>query len=342
MHLSSFRGGERRSNTSGVVRERERAEKAMEEVVFGEGWLDGLLSERQAPRPLKERVREALQEEGNKKACARRWREVGRLLGKGEVGRALEEAMASFREAVGTIEGRVEVEEDLAMPFSPFLAGEKEIREVLQPPPEWKGIGRPLDDLEALRALAFLNLVRRLMASWGAPTWKGLTEGLLRRLDGDLEELRRVREELGSLDEEDLEAEADLADHYAGASSRFARDLFQLHLLNARHPEVGMRFRILWEQVEQLIEDRDFAAAAQEAFSVLEEAFDVAGLGGGDLLEMVDILYDYFSDPEELRRVVDAMAAVRRGAGGSPWEGREGQFVDTVKSALEDMGLLRT
>lgn len=313
---------------------------AMEEVIFGEGWLDKLLSERSAPRRLKERVREALQEERNKKACARRWKEVDRLLGAGEVSRALEEATASFREALGAIKGSVKREEDLSTPFSPFLAGEEKIREALQPPPEWKGISGHLDDLEALRALVFLNHLRRLMASWGAPIWKGPAEGLLQRLDGDLEELRRVREELRSLDKGDLEAEADLADHYAGAASRFARDLFQLHLLNSRHPEVGMRFHILWEQVEKLLEDRDFAAAAQEAFSVLEEAFDVAGLGGGDLLEMVDILYDYFSDPEELRRVVDAMAAMRRGVGRSPWEGRERRFIDTLRSALEDMGLL--
>ncbi|MDI7251361.1 MAG: hypothetical protein QME89_02275, partial [Actinomycetota bacterium] len=232
-------------------------------------------------------------------------------------------------------------EEELARPLSPFLVGEAEIRAALHPRAEFEELARPADDLETVQALEFLNLVRRLLASWGAPSWKGLTEDLVRRLDEDLEELHRVREELRSLDEEDVEAEADLADHYAGASSQFARDLFELHMLNARHPEMQMRFGILWGQVEQLLEDRSYAAAAQEAFSVLEEAFVTAGLGGSDLLELVDILYAYFSEPEKLRRAVDAMAAGRRDAEGFPFKGRESELVDTVRNALADMGLLR-
>lgn len=312
----------------------------MEQVLFGEGWLDRLLGEPSASPSLKRMVRETMRREEHSSNFARSWREVERLLKKGEVGRALREGMSSLRRAMESLRDLHIAQGELAMPFSPFLIGEEGISVTFHPRVDLEESSRLFDDLETIEALGLLNLVRRLLASWGVPSWKGLPEGLIRRLEGDLEELRRIREELRSLDEDDMEAEADLADHYADASSRFARDLFELHLLNARHPEVRLRFRILWDQVEMLLEEESFSAAVQEAFSVLEEAFATAGLGGTDLLEMVDILYPCFSEPEELRRAVDAMTASLRDSGAFPWMGREREFVGTLRKALADMGLL--
>ncbi len=313
----------------------------MEEILFGEGWLDRLMAESPAAPSLRDRVREEMAREKNRRGCARRWREVARLLEEGEAGRALEVALNSLGEAVDALRGSEGAEKDLDRPLSPFLVGGEEIRSVLPLCRDLKAYTRPLDDLELVRALELLNRVRRLLASWGASSWEGLPVDLLGRLDGDLEELREVRKELQGLgEEEDLESEAELADHYAEASTRFARDLFELHLSNARHPEMRMRFALLWRQVEQLVEDGSLEAAALEAFDLLEEAFAAAGLGGGDLLEMVDILYAYFSDPEGLRRAVDAVAALRRGAEDSALKGREEEVVGAVREALSDMGLL--
>lgn len=312
----------------------------MDQMIFGEGWLDRLLDEPPASPGVKESVWEAMRREEDRSSCRRSWKCVELLLKKGEVGRALRESLDCLHRAMESLQDLGLAQGELVMPFTPFLIGGEGISAALHPREDLSESSVPLDDLEAVEALESLNLVRRLLASWGAPSWKGLPEGLIRRLEGDLEELRRVREELQSLDEEDLEAEAELADHYAGASSRFARDLFELHLLNARHPEVRMRFGILWDQVEMLIEDGSLAAAAQEAFGVLEEAFTTAGLGGTDLLEIVDILYPYFTEPEELRRAVDAMTAGLRNSGAFPWVGEERGFVGTIRKALEDMGLL--
>ncbi|MGQ9474797.1 MAG: hypothetical protein ACUVSI_01680 [Actinomycetota bacterium] len=313
----------------------------MEEPVFGEGWLDGLLGEPRVTPELRHRFREALGREGSRGRCGRRLKEAGRLLIKGQVGSALEKALDSLREALGALRDSGLKEEEIITPLVPALAGKGEIARILPHLDDLYGLTSPADDLETLQSLGTLNLVRRLLASWGACTWRGLP-GVLRRLDGDLAELQAIREELVGLGgEEDLDKEAELAEHYAIASSHLARDLFELHLQNACHPEVRMQFGILWEQVAQLMEEGDRLAAAREAFRVLEEAFDTARLGGGDLLEMVDILYPFFSDPEGLRWTVDAMAADRGGAD-EVFRGWEAELVGAVRSALVDMGLLPT
>lgn len=313
----------------------------MEDTLFGEGWLDRLLDEPEAPIRLRRRFRDALRKGEYRTRCRDLWKETPRLLKEGRIGEALEAALHFLRESLEALllSGTV-TREEISHPLVPALAGKGEIAALLRDPEEIDILTRPADDLENLQALATLNLVRRLTVSWGLCTWKGLP-GILHRLDEDVKEIRTLREELEGLGREvDLEKEAELAEHYALAASRLARDLFELHLLNSRHPEVRMRFGILWGQVEQLLLGEDYPAAAQEAFNVLEEAFEAAGLGGGDLLEMVDILYPCFSRPEELRRAVDAMAAAVRGAEWIAYGGREREVVEAMRSALVDMGLL--
>lgn len=317
----------------------------MEDLLFGEGWLGELLREPTVSSRLKDEVRGVLIREGGEggKGWSDRWEEVNRLLEKGEVGSALKWAMGSLREVVEALQGLEEARGLLGKSFSPFLIREREIRAVLHPREDMEELIRTGDDLEAVLALELLNDVRRLLASWGANTWGEEPIELMPRLEGDLEELRRMQAELRGMEdtlEEDLEAEIRMADRFAEVATRFARDLFQLHLLNARNPEVRMRFDLLWKQVEQLLEEDNPAAAVQEAYSLLEEAFQTVGLGGGDLLEMVDILYDVFSDPERLRRAVDSPTAARRDRDVFFTSGREREFVEVIRDALVDMGLL--
>jgi hypothetical protein len=137
----------------------------------------------------------------------------------------------------------------------------------------------------------------------------------------------------------DIDREMEEADRFATMATRFARDLMDLHLLNAANPEVKMRFRLLWETVRLLRQDGDIPAAAFEALQVFEEAMGLAGLGGGELLQRVDLLYDIFSDAEELRRAADHLVSISRNGEGSirPEEGRA--YIDTMESALGDIGL---
>ncbi len=165
---------------------------------------------------------------------------------------------------------------------------------------------------------------------------------LIHRLEQDLEELRKSQaafqdSEYG--EEENIEKEIEQADRFATMATRFARDLLELHLLNAANPEVGMRFVLLWETVKQLRDDGDIPAAAFEALQVLEEALGLAGLGGGELLQRVDLLYDIFSDAEELRKAADHLVSVSRDGDGviHPEEGR--MYIETMESALGDIGL---
>jgi len=317
----------------------------MEELFTGEGWLDNLLGELRAPSAWREKVRKRLKEKagGGGGTWEKEWKRIDGLLGKGEVGAALEASMKSMRRAVEAIEELGEGDgRRLYRTFSPFLVRGSEIRRVLKPREDLEELARSRDDLDALTSLELINDARRLLASWGANSWGRELLDVITRLEADLDELSRIQVELRRVEEaeeEDFEAEMEVADHLASAATRFARDLFQLHLLNARNPEVSMRFRILWNNVRQMEEEGNVTSAAFEALQVFEEAMQTAGLGRSDLLEMVDMLYDLFSEPEDLRRSVNRLSvALRdRDVDIDPGEGRE--IIETLHTALQDMGL---
>lgn len=316
----------------------------MEDLFFGDGWLADLLRQARVPAAVKAVVRKKMQSlaqdsEGN---CEREWADVDRLLSGGEVGKALEKAMGSLG---GTLEVLSELlgEEKAALekPFSPFMVRSHEIRKILHHREDLQDLVRSDDDLDAVISLEMINDARRLLASWGAGVWGDEPFELIRRLEQDLEDLRKSQaafQDADSYGEEDTEKEIEEADRFATMATRFARDLMELHLLNAANPEVRLRFSLLWETVRQMVEDGDTGAAALEALQVFEEAMGLAGLGGGELLQRVDLLYGLFSDAEGLRQAADHLGSVSRGEDRiGPEEGRA--YVDTMESALGDIGL---
>ncbi len=318
----------------------------MELIFFGEGWLGELLDAAVVPSEIKDVVRDRLREReaSASPGLQKEWKTIDGLLGKGRIGEALERAMHAvsgsvkdLREALGDKSAALE------KPFSPFLVKEREIKRILHPREDIHELARSEDDLDALTALELINDARRLLASWGAGVWGRRPAKLIWRLEEDLKELRRMQAELAeeeTFEEEDFQRQMRLADRLATMATRFARDLYELHLLNARNREVRLRFELLWKQVAELLDEENFKAASQEAYHILEEAFQTARLGGGDLLEMVDILYESFTDPENLRVTVDRLAASRRDRDLALSPDEERESVTYIHTALRDMGLL--
>jgi hypothetical protein len=336
---------EGRANDRITIRAARNDEEKMEDLFFGDGWLVDLLRQAGLPVKLKDRVREVIQAlaNGDGGGLKRDWKTVDDLLGKKEVGRGLQRAMGSLKRTVDLLgEALGEEAKALEKPFSPFLVRSSEIRKILHPREDVEKLAQSEDDLDAVISLEMINDARRLLASWGADVWGDEPLKIIPRLEEDLEELRKIQvlfQDNESLEDDDMEKEIEQADRFATMATRFARDLMELHLLNAANAEVRMRFQLLWGTVRQLDEDRNTPAAAFEAVQVLEEAFSLAGLGGGDLLQRVDLLYDIFSDAEDLRRTVDHLVAVSRDGEGSvvPEQGR--LYIDAISKALEDMGL---
>ncbi len=319
----------------------------MEDFFFGGGWLDDLLKEPGGSPKIKEKIRERIQnlEQDGEEGWEGEWGSVASLLQKGLYGEALSRASKSLLRTVEALEdvtgGNKVV---LEKPFSPFLIRGYEIKKVLHPSEDLEELVISGDDLDAVISLEMINDARRLLASWGAGVWGEEPLELIPRLEEDLEELRECQsflaeDELEDYDLEFSDKDAELADRMATLATRFASDLFDLHLLNARNPEVRMRFNLLWETVRQLEEGKNSLAAAFEALQVLEEALDLAGLGGGELLAKVDLLYEHFSEAEELRQAVDRLVnASRDGEEGLKSEqGRS--FINTISEALGDLGL---
>jgi hypothetical protein len=317
----------------------------MEDLFFGDGWLADLLKQARVPTAVRDGVRKKIlsMAQENRGAWEKDWRAVEELLSRGEVGKALEGAVISMD---GTVEILADLlgEEKTALekPFSPFMVRSREIRKILHHPEDLKELIESDDDLDAVISLEMINDARRLLASWGAGVWGEEPLELIQRLEQDLEDLRKSQAAFQDSEydeEEDIEKEIELADRFATMATRFAQDLLELHLLNAANPEVGMRFVLLWETVKQLRDDGDVPAAAFEALQVLEEALGLAGLGGGELLQRVDLLYDTFSDAEELRKAADHLVSVSRDGDGviRPEEGRT--YIETMESALGDLGL---
>ncbi len=317
----------------------------MEDLFFGDGWLADLLKQARVPDALKAKVRKKVQSlaHDGEVNCERDWAEVDALLSRGEAGKALEKAMASLD---GTVEALSELlgEERAALekPFSPFMVKSHEIRKIMHKREDLQELVRYDDDLDAVIGLEMINDARRLLASWGAGVWREEPFELIRRLEQDLEDLRRsqaLSHDSESYVEEDMEKEIELADRFATMATRFARDLMDLHLLNAANPEVRLRFNLLWGTVRRMVEDGDSGAAAFEALQVFEEAMGLAGLGGGELLQRVDLLYDVFGDAEGLRRAADHLVSVSRDGEDRirPEDGR--MYVETMEAALEDIGL---
>jgi hypothetical protein len=319
----------------------------MEDFFFGGGWLDDLLREARGQSDIKEKVRQrvrALEEEG-KGRYAEVWRSVDELLRENLIGKALEKAMksvSSLAEELGNALG--DKKAALEKPFSPFLIKAKEIKKVIHPSEDLEELILSRDDLDAVISLEMINDARRLLASWGTGVWGEEPLKLIPRLEEDLEELRKCQSYLMEVEEEDFgdeydEKEVELADKVATLATRFALDLLDLHLQNARNPEVGMRFRLLWNTVRQLEESKNISAAAFEALQVFEEALDLAGLGGGELLARVDLLYERFSDAEELRRAVDHLVNVTRNGEGSIRADQGRDYIQAIANALGDLGL---
>jgi hypothetical protein len=317
----------------------------MEGLFFGDGWLADLLRQARVPTGVKDRVRKKIQSLAGKKegSWGEDWEEAEKLLGRGEVGKALEKAMDSL---FGTIEilGELLGEEKTALekPFSPFMIRSHEIRKILHHREDLQELIDSDDDLDAVMSLEMINNARRLLASWGAGVWGDEPLELMRRLEQDLEDLRKSQaafQESDAYEEEDIEREIEAADKFATMATRFAHDLMELHLLNAANPEVSMRFNYLWEMVRQLKADGEVTAAAFEALQVLEEALGLAGLGGGELLQRVDLIYDFFSDAEDLRRAADRLVSVSRDGEGNILTEEGYTYLDTIEAALGDMGL---
>jgi len=316
----------------------------MEEVFFGEGWLDELLREPAVPEPIRTMVRGCLQdaEKEGKASWESDWHEVNGLVSAGEVGAALGRSVQSLRKAVKILgEAAGGGENALERPFSPFLIRRREIRRVLHPREDVARLAASRDDLDMVIGLEIINDARRLLASWGVNAWGEEPLRLIPSLESDLEELRRIQASLQESEEagfEDLDEQVELADRFASAATRFALDLLDLHLLNARNPEVPLRFRILWDTVRQL-EDEDEVSAAFEALQVFQELLQLAGLGGGETLEMVDLLYDRLSDPEGLRRAVDRLTLARREGEGYLAADEAGGHIRALFCALVDLGI---
>lgn len=319
----------------------------MEDFFFGGGWLDDLLGEAGVQPRIKEKVRKRIQavEQDGRGGCDNEWHSVGILLEKGLVGEALGEAIKSLSRILGELEETTGGDRAvLEKPFSPFLVRGREIRKILHPADDLEELILSRDDLDAVISLEMINDMRRLLASWGTGAWGNEPQKLIPRLESDLEELRECQ--AFSLDEDgedyDLEfseKEVELADRLASLATRFALDLLDLHLLNARNPEVRMRFNLLWENVRQLEEGKNVTAAAFEALQVFEEALDLAGLGGGELLARVDLLYERFTEAEELRRTVDHLVNVSRNGEGSIRVEQGRTYIQAIAEALKDLGL---
>jgi hypothetical protein len=292
----------------------------MEDLFFGDGWLADLLKQARVPAKVKDKVRNRIHSLATEKrgTWEEDWSAIEILLSEGEVGKALERAVTSLDSTVEVLTGMLGEEKDaLEKPFSPFMVRSGEIRKILHHREDIKELYGSDDDLDAVISLELINDARRLLASWGAGVWGEEPLELIRRLEQDLEDLRKSQaalEDSEYADEEDIEKEIELADSFATMATRFARDLLELHLLNAANPEVGMRFVLLWETVKQLRDDGEISAAAFEALQVLEEALGLAGLAGGELLQRVDLLYDDFS------AMATALSVPRKGAPISrPW-----------------------
>lgn len=317
----------------------------MDDLFFGEGWLGELLKVAGVAHGVKDIVRERMQElsRSGEVGWEKPWREVDGLLTKNEVGIALEKAMGSLSSTVELLsEALGEKSTELEKPFSPFLVKSREIRKILHPKEDVQELVHSRDELEAVISLEMINDARRLLASWGAGVWgKGPLE-IIPRLEEDLEELRNTQASMPGEDDlgfEDMEKEIELADRFATMVTRFAGDLMELHLLNARNPEVRMRFSLLWGTVRHLEQDKDTPAAAFEALQVLEEALAMAGLGGGEILQRVDLLYDTFTDAEDLRKAVDHLVTVSRDGEGTLEAEQGSQYIEVIYEALGDIGL---
>ncbi len=317
----------------------------MELMGFGEGWLGEILGAARVSGEIRDKVRSRISslEEGGKGRLEAEWKTIDGLLEKGRTGEALEEAMGTVAWLAGELHEMLgDGAAVLERPFSPFLIKDSEVRAVLHPSRDVHEMARSRDELDVMRALELINDARRLLASWGAGSWGRKPHELIPRLEEDVEGLRRTYAELPGdegLGGEDLEKEIELADRFATMATRFAHDLMELHALNAVNPEVRMRFEILWDNVKQLEEEGDVQAAALEALQVLEEGFEMAGMGGGDTLEKIDMLYDFFSEVEELRSAVDRLTEVLRD-GRESIGGEEGRsYIDAIGRALSDMRL---
>ncbi len=317
----------------------------MEDLFFGDGWLSDLLKQARVLVVVKDRVREEIQalDRDGAAGLKKDWIAVERLLEDSAVGKALERAMDSLYRAMEYLGGLLgEQGNALEKPFSPFMVRRREIMKILHPREDLQELARSDDELDAVISLEMINDARRLLASWGAGVWGEEPLALIPRMEEDLEELRKsqaVFKEEEPIEDEDIEKEVEQADRFATMATRFARDLMELHLLNAKNPEVGMRFNLLWETVVQLVEDGDVPAAAFEALQVLEEALGLAGLGGGDLLQRIDLLYDVFDDAEELRKAVDHLVLVSRDGEGAVQREQGLAYIESISKALGDMGL---
>ncbi|NPV59845.1 MAG: hypothetical protein HPY75_09300 [Actinobacteria bacterium] len=317
----------------------------MEFMVFGEGWLRDILGAAGVPGETKEKVRRRLSSPAGMEGggLVEEWKVIDRLLKKGRTGEALERAMGTVaRTAEDLRELLGDGADTIERPFSPFLVKGKEVRAVLHPREDIDRLARSGDEFDMIRALELINDARRLLASWGAEVWGKRPLKLIPRLEEDVDGLRRTQAELPEEDEYlevDPEKEIELADRFATMATRFAQDLLRLHILNAGNPEVRLRFSLLWNNVAQLEEDGDVQAAALEALQVLEEAFELAGMGGGETLEKVDMLYGVFSDAEELRSAVNSLSNISSDGGtiASREEGRA--YIEAIRRALADMGL---
>jgi hypothetical protein len=317
----------------------------MEDFFFGGGWLDDLLRERSASVKIAEKVREHVEalEQDDEGEWTEEWEAIGNLLHSGIIGQALEKAVRSLEQVVAELEeSAVKERALLEKSLSPFLIKSSEIKKLLYPIEDLEELVQSEDDLDAVISLEMINDARRLLASWGAAVWGQEALAQIPKLDSDLKELRECQADF--LDQEDDfgnfdEKEVEMADRLASLATRFSLDLLDLHLLNARNPEVRIRFGLLWETVRQLEEGKNSPAAAFEALQVLEEALTMAGLSGGELLGRVDLLYERFSDAEELRRAVDHLVTVSRDGEGIITAEEARAYIRCIAQALGDLGL---